>query len=156
MPNSVTVKIDGLDALDEKLRALPPKFARRAMRQALRPAVQIWKEAMVSGARKLTGWMASQITIRISTPPSDAEHGRARVTIAAKQDPTRISTRGTRGRYGRAKHVPSALNEALWNEFGTVKMPARPFIRPAFESKKQSVLDRLISELRSILNEEAS
>src|SRR5690242_3155399 len=132
MANSVTVKLSGLDQLQEKLQALPPKFARRAMREALRPAAQIWKDEIQLRMRKLTGWMASQVVIRLSTPPSDFEHGRARVTVTRKQDPTRISSQGTRGRYGRAKHIPSALNEELWNEFGTVKMPAQPAMRPAF------------------------
>lgn len=156
MPNSVTVKLEGMDEVQEKLQSVPQKVARRWMREALNPAVRIWREEMFTLARKLTGWMASQLTIRVSVPPSDGEHGRARVTVAARQDPTRTSGQGTRGRYGREEHVPSALNEALWNEFGTIKMPARPFIRPAFESKKQAVLDKLIERLRSILTEEAS
>ncbi len=140
--NHVTVHIDGLDALDDKLRDLPLKVAKKAMRDALRPAASVWREEMKSEAHRLTGWMASQI--RVSVRTNDRDHGQAKVSISTKQNPDRHQ-----------KHVPGARNEALWNEFGTSKMAAQPFIRPSFEAKKDTVLDTLVTKLREILDGES-
>ena len=136
--NPVTFKITGAKELEEKLNSLPPKFARKAIRDSLRPAVEIWRQEMRALAHKATGWMADQIIIRVSAHGND--EGRATVTLSGKQNPSR-----------HARHVPGAINEALWNEFGTRKMAARPFIRPAFESKADSVLEMLISKLKEAL-----
>lgn len=137
--NPVTFKITGSKELEEKLTELPPKFARKAIRESLRPAVEIWRQEMRALAHKATGWMADQIIVRVSARGND--QGRATVTLSSKQNPSR-----------HARHVPGAINEALWNEFGTRKMAAKPFIRPAFESKSSQVLEMLISKLKEALN----
>lgn len=41
--------------------------------------------------------------------------------------------------------------EALWIEFGTVKMAAQPFIRPAYRARLRSVLDRVDAAVKSVL-----
>lgn len=37
----------------------------------------------------------------------------------------------------------------VYNEFGTVKMAAQPFMRPAFENGKNAALDAMLSRLRA-------
>ncbi|CCD29896.1 Phage protein, HK97 gp10 family [Candidatus Glomeribacter gigasporarum BEG34] len=41
-------------------------------------------------------------------------------------------------------------------EFGTVKMAARPFLRPAFETKKQQAADTIKAQLRKRIEQAAS
>jgi len=41
-------------------------------------------------------------------------------------------------------HVGTALSRGLFQEFGTYKMPAQPFMRPAFDSQKGNA-ERIIS-----------
>ena len=39
-------------------------------------------------------------------------------------------------------------------EFGTVKMSARPFMRPAFDSKKTSAVDAIVTTMRGGISDE--
>lgn len=139
--NIVTVQVSGLDDLERKLYELPSKFAKRAMREAIKPAIDIWRQEISSRAPRDTGWLASNTWTKIRTRSRD-ESGIGMVGFAYKQNPARHQ-----------KHVPSAVNEDFWYEMGTVNQPARPFMRPAFESKASAVLDVFTSKLKQILTE---
>jgi HK97 gp10 family phage protein len=142
--NIVSVQVKGLDDLERKLYELPSTFARRAMRQAIGPAIQIWKDEIQRGALQgeyETGFMASQVATKIKTSARD-EQGPGMVGFTWKQNPAKTQ-----------KHVPSANDEARWKELGTAKEPARPFIRPAFEAKAGAVLDLFTGELKRLLTE---
>jgi HK97 gp10 family phage protein len=145
MANVVTVEIKGLEDLEKKLYDLPTKFARRAMREAIAPAIELWRSEISTRAPRTgkyaTGFMASEVATRITTS-SREQAGTGMVGFTRKQNPARHEA-----------HVPSAANEAFWYEMGTVHQPARPFIRPAFESKASAVLDVFTSKLRQLLNE---
>ena len=73
--NVVEVKISGLDELEQKLYDLPAKFARRAMREAIKPAIDLWKQEIYARAPKTgkyaTGFMASQVDTKIKTSSRD-------------------------------------------------------------------------------------
>ncbi len=137
----VTVHIQGLDELEAKLYDLPTKFARRAMREAIQPAIDIWKEELAARAPKLTGWLALEAATKVTTKARD-EAGEGMVGFAPKQNPSRHE-----------EHVPSAANEDYWYELGTSKQPARPFMRAAFESKASAVLDAFTSKLKELLDD---
>lgn len=139
--NPVRFQITGLDQLEAKLQELPRKFARKAIREALRPAAEIIQREMEHLAHKATGWLAAHITLRVST--SGQDRGRATIGFSSEKKP-RAKGRQTDARY-----------EALYNEFGTRKMAARPFIRPAFDAKAESALDIIIRKLRENLEQEA-
>lgn len=139
----VHVEIRGLEDLQRKLLTLPLQLSKKIMRSALRSAVVPWRDEMRLQAHKDTGWMAENLVIRTSVR-GDELQGTAKVAIRNKQNPERRE---------HEKHVPGAGNEALWNEFGTIKMSARPFMRPAFESKKDTVLQRFIDRVRELLAE---
>lgn len=138
----VRFHITGLEELEQQLQSLPQKFARKAIRDSLRPAAELIRKEMQQLARRATGWMAEHITLRVSS--SGQDRGRAAIGFSAAHNPERHQT-----------HVPGAINEALWNEFGTRKMAARPFIRPAFDAKKEEALELIIRKLREHLEEAA-
>jgi HK97 gp10 family phage protein len=139
----IHVQVRGADEIYRKLTELPPKFSKKVMRQALRAAVKPWLQEMQTTAHKFTGWMASQFTIRTSVRGDELE-GTAKVAIRNRPNPARA---------GHEKHVPGAGNELLWNEFGTVNMAAQPVMRPAYESKKETVLSTFTARLQELLAE---
>jgi HK97 gp10 family phage protein len=143
MANKVTVKVSGLEELEEKLYDMPSKFARQAMRKALRPAADVWKDEIAARAPEKTGWLKSQAAVSIKLSAKE-ESGTALVGFTKKQNPALI---------GKEKHVPSAANEAFWYEMGTRHQPARPFIRPAFDALKSTVLDTFITKLKEAFSE---
>jgi HK97 gp10 family phage protein len=145
MPDRVTVEITGLDELQEKLNRLPVEFSRRAIRTSLRRGATVFRtaiEALAATGRYATGWMASQVFIRVKT--TNLDEGSATVSFTHKQNPARV---------GNAQHTPGAIQEALWKELGTVKEPARPMIRPAFEASKGDALTTFADGLRDVLTE---
>jgi HK97 gp10 family phage protein len=140
----VSVQISGLDDLEQKLYELPSKFAKRAMREAIKPAIQPWVEEIRQWASKgeyATGWLASQVATKITTKARD-ESGTGSVGFTKNQNPAR-----------KQEHVPPAFMEAYWKELGTSRAPAQPGMRPAFESKASTVLDIFTSKLKTILTE---
>ena len=88
-----------------------------------------------------TGFLASQVVVR--TTVNKLDEGEANVTFSKKIHPP-VG--------GKAKNV-TPIYEALYAEFGTSHEPARPFIRPAFESSKGSALDAFVQRLRIVLEE---
>jgi HK97 gp10 family phage protein len=148
MAKVVTFKIEGLDELERKLYDLPTKVARRTMREAMQPALEIWEREIAARAPKLTGWLAGHTWTKIKTSARQ-ESALGEVGFSYKQDPSRLGTK----KRGTAKQVPGAALEDFWVEFGSIHNVAQPFMRPAFESRKAEVLDKFTSLLREILNE---
>lgn len=145
MAKTVDVQITGLDQLQDKLNRLPVEFSRKAIRTSLRPGAKVLQVAIETLAKTgtyATGWLASQLYIRVKT--NNLDEGTATVTFRKKQNPARI---------GKQKHVPGAIQEELWREFGTVKQAANPIMRPAFESSKAAALDTFLNKLRDNLRE---
>lgn len=48
--------------------------------------------------------------------------------------------------------IGTNLNYAQFNEFGTSRMPARPFMRPALDNKRGEALDEIQDTLNFFLN----
>lgn len=145
MANNVTVTITGMDELQEKLNRLPAEFSRKAIRTSLRPGANVMRLAIQNLARNgkyVTGWLASQVYIRVKT--NNLDEGSARVSFTRKQNPARI---------GKEAHVPGAIQEALWAEFGTKHARPHPLVRAAFEASKGQALDVFLDKLKDNLNE---
>lgn len=78
------------------------------------------------------------------------ETGRLQVSVITGTQLTRSqrSSAYRAGKLGVAEvHVGTALSRGLFQEFGTVKMPAHPFMRPAWDSNKAKALSIIGTEL---------
>jgi HK97 gp10 family phage protein len=138
--SSVTVQVVGLDELQDKLNRLPAEFSRKALKIALLAGGFVFKEAIrpllrVTG-KYSTGFLESQAIVRVKTNKLD--EGEATITVSKKTHPGKKT---------------SAIYELLYAEVGTVREPARPLIRPAFESSKGEALDAFVEVLRVSLEE---
>lgn len=135
---AVEFRVTGLKELQDKLDRLPAEVTRKILRTALRAGMLVMRDEIRLLATKLTGWMASQVVVKTKT--NNLDQGTAKVTFSKKPNPK--------------SHAP-AIYEALWKEFGVPAhgIPARPFIRPAFESKKAEVVSVFSHELKRILDE---
>jgi HK97 gp10 family phage protein len=119
------------------MRALPKKIRKRVARKALRKAAVPIVNTAVSKA--LTqfhgeGYMATHIMQKA---------GRSRRLI--------VQQIGVEGGGRKSDQYPY-----YWRflEFGTSKMPARPFMRPAFEENKRRALDIIIRETKDGVEKE--
>lgn len=134
MNDVVQVRIYGLAELERRMIQLGPKIARKALRSALNAGAQIIKKDAQARAPFLTGRLSRRALyvarLRSASGPSEETY-----IIGV--------------RHGR-KDKKRDRDAYYWKfiEFGTKFMAAMPFLRPAFESKKLEVLERIKQKLR--------
>lgn len=131
---------ESLRQLERKLNRLPEAIAKKALRSAVTKGATVIRKEAQSRAPKRTGKLAENIIQR-----------------------TKIKSLGVKGaeiviRIGlRLRPKQKSVFYGLFQEFGylaklrdgTVKqVPAQPFMRPAFESKKEAALHTIIDRLK--------
>ena len=139
--NVVEVKLTGWRELQEKLETLPEKAARRTLKTAATNAARIWRDEMKRTV--LRGWHRWR----------KKDHRAPEFGFLSRNIVTR--GRATRDLEAYVEVGPRKLGFwARYLEFGTKKMGAKPFIRPAFESRKQDVLEEFKKQLKEGLRRE--
>ena len=127
----VRVKVDGFKeikkALDELGKAATDSVLRSALRKAGRPVA----DTAALLAPKRTGGLASSIDIR--------------TTLTSRQKRFSPKQKGEVELFIGPSHPTGAHGHLL--EFGTSRMAARPFLRPAWDTHKESVLRTLEKEI---------
>lgn len=133
------VKIEGLQGIEDALAKAGPKLARSAVRKGLDKGGKVFlgrAKTLVPVLQKGTpqrqpGELRDAIAEVVTTNPRK-QSGRARVGLKyskkGSQDP---------GVYG------------LFVEFGTAKMPARPYMRPAYDEARAEAQRVFTEELRA-------
>lgn len=130
----MTVKTSGFAELEKKLLALPAAASRKVMRGALMAALT----PLVKRAKELVavdeGDLKRSIKKRSAIYKGNNFAAEAGVYISRKL------------KAGHRWH---------FEEFGTSKHAARPFLRPAFDEKKMEVLERFKAELSKRIDKAA-
>lgn len=123
----IEARITGMAELTAALKSLPKEIAsknggplRRALRSAAR-TVQLKAQAL---APKRSGRLTRAIVIQLDRNPRNVTE---RMVV--------------RPRAGKSRHDEKGAWYWHFVEFGTVKMPAHPFIRPAFDAVKDEALN---------------
>lgn len=142
---SVRVHVDGLQELGKRLAKLKTDVAVKAAKSATGAGAQIVKKSAVR-----------HVTSNESANSSAVDTGSLRDAIIVKQVPKRQTTLTSehivtvRGRGKKSKKTGIKQKDAPhahFVEFGTMDMPAEPFLRPAYEDSKekavQAIKDRL-------------
>ena len=137
------IVISGLKEVQERLERLSPDLGRRAMGKALSAAGKIIATEVQARAPKRTGELALNV---IAKGKDSASGGYIRIGIAYHKK------RSLRSR--RPGKVPSSQDPGVYVkflEYGTRKMAARPFMRPAFDSKKAEAVQVFADTLRDFV-----
>lgn len=157
-------EITGLDQIVDRLSKLPGKLQKRALQTAVRRGANIIRDAAQAGAERFDDPF-TQEAIHLNVAVQHApKMSRANGGIAM-----RVGVRGGASRYGdtlvnrRKQRVGQTYQTGgdksnpggdtwYWRflEFGTSKMQAKPFLRPAFERNK----DRALTVIADTLNRE--
>lgn len=122
---SGTIQIRGGEELAAALESLGPAMEKKILRSAMREAAKPMLADAKRRAPVLTGAMRKSLKIKAMKRRSNGQVG---VVIATEKGFFKGETF-----YG------------AFHEFGTKKMPARPFIRPAFEANKAQAI-RIVGE----------
>ena len=127
---SGAIKLSGFKGLHDALGELPKSTERALLRRVAKNALEIFHDDARSHAPVETGGLVDSIIIG------------SRLTKGARKQDRKDPRHGVRLFCGTSH--PAAVPQ----EFGTVKMAAHPFMRPAWESTKHAMLDRVGDQLK--------
>lgn len=125
------MKYDGFKDLDKALRELPKSVAMSVLRSAIKRAGKPVQDAMEANAPKLSGDLAGSIEFKSA--------------LTSRQKRFSPKQKGEVELFIGPSYPKGAHGHLL--EFGTSKMAAQPFARPAWDSNKQNVFETLKSEI---------
>ena len=121
------IKVHGLQELNKKLKRLPIAIANKHLNRATSQAATLVQKSAKTKVPVLTGTIMRNIKKRKQ---------RTRNKFTATTGVGVLSDRSGR---------QSGTDAFYWTfvEFGTSKMPARPFLRPAFEENKGPAINKI-------------
>jgi len=132
---SQTTKIDGLPELARKLKKLPDDLRRKELDKAVAAGARIIRNAAKQRAAKRSGVLARNIVVR----KEKKKFKRGRDSVY------RVGVLHGKGARGGDPYYFRFV------EFGTSKMPARPFLRPALHSNGDAAIGAMAAKLRVAL-----
>lgn len=138
MPISSTMRVDGLRELGERMRGLKRDVNVKFARQSTNAAAQVIKKIVKQKAPVAP----PEVTPKIP-------YGSLRDNVIVKRvTKTELTSEHIVTIRGKKKDFYAARVGRL-QEFGTVKMQAHPFMRPAFEQGKLQAMDALVKKLKT-------
>lgn len=125
-----TVQLSGFKELEQALGELPKATARNTLRRVLKRAGEPVEAAMESRAPVLTGYTEKSIAVSATLNPRNRRD--------IKREGKAFAEYYIGSRRGSA---------AVFNEFGTINMPAHPYMRPGWEASQDQALAIITKDL---------
>lgn len=152
----IDLKVTGLDEIKRELEAMAGRMQTNILRSAVRAASQPVRDEARARApvlkkpdpRRKPGTLKQSITVRSPRIKGRLVVGGIR-TLSNKQAKA-VAKWKTGGRKGADN--PDDPYYAAWVEYGTAKMRARPFMRPALSTRAQSAIDVMGDKIRERIN----
>jgi HK97 gp10 family phage protein len=145
MASTITTRVDGLSELGRRMATLRAEVAQKMAPRATGKAAQIVKKAAKAQLRASpsieSGLLEKNVIVKKlgkSQTELTAEHI---VTIKKRIYPKR----------GKEKQLRNTRQIAVYKEFGTVTVPAEPFLRPALENNIQPAINAMADSLAADL-----
>lgn len=129
----MSVEIKGLEELIKKLTSIPNKLEKKVIRSAVRQGANVIK----SKAQEYVPVDKGELKKSIKVSGARSKPG----VIAFRIRPVGSKKKGISVFYGR------------FQEFGTSKMAAQPFMRPAYDEAGDDVINVVIDTIKSKLDE---
>ena len=151
-------EIKGLDEIKKKLDVLPDKIGRNAMKRALRKGANVIRDAARANAKQLDDPETSESIAKNIA----AQSGNRRREKAEGGPVMRVGVMGgardmsAHGEFkGKGKGNPGG-DTFYWRflEFGTSKMSARPFMRPAMSASGDKALGATVAAMQTETDKE--
>lgn len=145
----ITMRLEGLRAMEAALVALHREYGGKAAAQALRPAVRAAMAPLVSDVTGATpvdeGALAASVKLKIGKP-----------TRKMAGSPYYQSSTILYGQVGWFWSNPSLWNQALAVEFGTQDAPAQEVLRRVHEREAEGMLRRFSDTLGPAIERKAA
>jgi HK97 gp10 family phage protein len=155
----MATKLQGTDDVLRKMRALPVKLQKKALNASLRKGAAIVKKAAVARAQRFDDphtpmKVYKEIVVRTNAK-AGLRAGGAMVQVGVMGGAKRYkNTKENRRkkRVGGSYEGPGNVYYWRFLEFGTAKMKAQPFMRPALADNADSAISAIVSELNAQLD----
>jgi HK97 gp10 family phage protein len=152
LASGVKVKVEGLRELGERMQALANAVNKRIAQKAVNAGATIIKKQAIANAPKYPRAHTLQIgkgkhTATVVVPPGTLKKN----IVVKKVTKTRYTAEAIVTVRGKRKDFFAARYGRLV-EYGTVKMAAEPFLRPAFEEEKGFAVGRIKQVLTLEIN----
>jgi len=145
----VTMRIEGLSAMEASLRALQKEYGGKAAVQALRPAIRASLNPLVSDITEATpvdnGTLRDSVKLKIGKPT------RKILSSDYYQSSTILY-----GQVGWFWSNPSLWNQALAVEFGNTDVAAQAVLRTVHEREASAMLRRFSDTLGPAIEKKAA
>lgn len=161
MSDYMSFKVEGLNELMDALKAYPQNLRRKACEPALKEITKRIRDDAKAHAPKDSGEMSKHIIDASSRSPSPAIIKRAvfvrKIRKVSRKSYERMKLKGKKvylAGYSSTGRAQLSAYYAHFVEYGTKKMSAKPFMRPAIQRAKgymKEVLERHISEMNNAL-----
>jgi HK97 gp10 family phage protein len=134
---AVLVKVEGFRELAAALEQLPKATARNVLRRTLLKAAEPIDD--------------------IGSSLAPVETGKLQRSVVAGTQLTRSQKRMAKkeGKHFAEVHVGTANPVGIFQEFGTFKEPAQPFMRPTWDTQKDRALGRIKTDLAAEIDKSA-
>lgn len=148
-----STKIDGLKELNEALKRLPENVAKNVLRGATNAGASVIRKEAQQRAPVYTGNVGTGHPPPGTLKKSIIQRQRRDLSGLVKQ----VFNIGVRAGVTRDKAGNKKLGAYYWwwVEFGTSKMAAKPFMRPAFEAQKLAAVEAIRKYLAERIPREA-
>lgn len=131
-----TKNLTGFKELSAALRELGPKVARNGLRRAVSAGAAVIRDDARERAPVATGEMRRDIMIKRERDTKGGDTFGAKYSVFVRS--------GKKSRLaGKGRNVQKDSYYWKFVEFGTSKMAARPFLRPAFAAKREAAVDAI-------------
>lgn len=158
MANYVEVKITGLRELTEALKAFGPKLARNGIRAATYAGAKVVRDAARASHPAFTsrsGQLEANI-IAAKRRGNNEKEAIYRVTVRGKvKKYANTAANRRRRRVGKRYTVEGPAFYGKFLEFGTSRMGAHPFLRPAFLANSDNALEAMKARLAKAVSQAA-
>lgn len=144
---AVSVRVEGLRELSRALRELPVRIARNDLQAATMAGAAVIRNEARLHAPVYTGKVSEG-----HPPPGTLRKAIVSKAIAELSTNTKrvayvVVRHGKRFQHVGKKNINRDAYYWRFVEFGTKKMSARPFMRPAFEAKKREAVEAIKARL---------
>lgn len=144
--------IEGLDDIVRKLKLLPEKIGRNAMRRSLRKGANVIRDAARNNAKRIDDpETREQIWKNIAV----ASGGRKREKQVGGVM-MRVGVRGGARYNASAGNLPGGNTTGHWRfvELGTSEMRAQPFLTPAGSEKAGAAIAAIVTDMQKQVDKE--
>lgn len=132
------IKVLGLDELARQLKTLPEKLAKNGLRAAVNAGAEVIRKDAANRAPVATGRLKKAIYKKQIREKSN--NNQQTFFVGARS-----------GKKYRQKNQDAYYWRFL--EFGKAKMPAQPFLRPAFDTNKTRAVEAIAKKLKQRIDE---